>query len=187
MDEFGYLSVLLSIVIGLAMTEILQGLRQRMLAVDRVKPYLPTKLWAGTLLLVSAQMWWAMFDYRNRHDWVFEQFFVLLIQAILLYLAAGLVFPEFHGSGTIDFREHYYRQRTRFFSLLLAGTLASLYRDWAFNRSLPDRANLIFHLLYIAVAVTAIATAREWYHKFLALFMTAVFVFYITTLFTRLH
>ena len=95
MDEFSYLSVLLSIIIGLAVTEVLQGFRERMLARELIKEYWPTRLWAATLLMVCAQTWWAMFDLRNRHDWEFNQFLVLLGQAIVLYLVTGLVFPNF--------------------------------------------------------------------------------------------
>ncbi len=97
MDEFGYLSVLLSIIIGLAVTEVLQGMRRRMLSHVPVRRYWPTQLWSVTLLLVCTQSWWAMFDLRNRHDWEFDQFAVLLAQTVLLYLIAGLVFPEFDG------------------------------------------------------------------------------------------
>jgi hypothetical protein len=47
-DEFSYLSVLLSVVIGLAMAEILQGFRERMLIRHRLRDFLPTRLWAAT-------------------------------------------------------------------------------------------------------------------------------------------
>src|SRR3954471_13475518 len=113
MDEFGYLSFLLSIIIGLAMTEILQGLRKRMVPHVPVVMYWPTKMWIGTMLLICAQTWWAMFALRTRHDWEFGQFLVLLVQPILVYLAAGLVLPEIVGNEPIDVREHYFRQRQR--------------------------------------------------------------------------
>src|SRR3954454_17396869 len=130
MDEFGYLSVLLSIIIGLAVTEILQGLRRRMISHVEVKMYWPTKLWLGTLLLICTQTWWAMFGLRERQEWEFGHSMVLLGQAILLYLVCGIVLPEITGSEPIDVRAHYFRQRTRFFNLLVALVLASVCRDW---------------------------------------------------------
>ncbi|HEY0368074.1 MAG TPA: hypothetical protein VGC85_00625 [Chthoniobacterales bacterium] len=187
MDEFGYLSVLLSIIIGLAMTEILQGLRRAMLSHATIKRYWPTRVWAVTILLVCTQTWWAMFDLRQRHDWEFDQFLVLLVQTILLYLAAGLVFPEFERGEDVDLREHYFRQRKRFFALLIVMVVTSVGRDWVFNHSLPDRDNLIFHCIYFVSAAIALLTAREWYHKFTAVLVAAVFSFYIIMLFARLH
>ncbi|MEP6604187.1 MAG: hypothetical protein ABJB69_09585 [Spartobacteria bacterium] len=187
MDEFSYLSVLLSIIIGLAVTEILQGFRQRLLAHGRVRSYWPSRLWAATLLLVCAQTWWAMFGLRARHDWNFDQFLVLLTQTIVLYLICGLVFPDFPENETVDLREHYFRQRKRFFAFVLAAALISVGRDLVFNHALPERANLIFHGIYAVSAIIAILTANEWYHKALALFIAAAFVNYITTLFVRLQ
>ncbi len=187
MDEFGYLSVLLSIIIGLAVTEILQGFRDRMLAEVPVQRYWPTQLWAVTLLLICTQTWWAMFDLRNRHDWEFEQFSALLLQTILLYLTAGLVFPEFEGRASIDLREHYFRQRKRFFALLIGATVASIYRDWTLNHALPHGANLVFHIIFFLLSASGLAIAREWYQKFLAVFATGLFVLYVSALFTQLH
>lgn len=187
MDEFGYLSVLLSIIIGLAVTEILQGMRRRMLSRATVQRYWPTELWSATLLLMCAQTWWAMFDLRNRHEWEFNQFLVLLAQTILIYLVCGLVFPEFGGSEPIDLRAHYFRQRKRFFALLCGAAIVSIYRDWALNHALPDRTNFIFHLVFIALGMSAIATAREWFHKALAVLTAVLFMSYILSLFTRLR
>jgi len=186
-DEFSYLSVLLSVVIGLAVAEILQGFRQRLLAHGRVLNYWPGRLWAATLLLVCAQTWWAMFGLRSRHDWRFDEFLVLLTQTILLYLIAGLVFPDFPENETVDLREHYFRQRKRFFALLIAAAIVSILRDVVLNHALPDRTNLTFHVIYIVAAIGAILTANEWYHKALALFTAAAFVNYITILFGRLQ
>lgn len=186
MDEFGYLSVLLSIIIGLAVTQILQGFRERMLSHAQIKQFWPTRLWAATLLLACAQMWWTMFDLRNRHDWEFNQFLVLLAQTIVLYLAAALVFPDFPRDVVVDLREHYFAQRKRFFGLLLAAVVVSVCRDLVLNHALPERTNLIFHGIYILIALAGILSANEWLHKAIALVTAFAFVEYITTLFSRL-
>ena len=54
-ESFNYLSVLLAIVLGLAMTQVLQGLRGLILTRARVKLYLPTLIWAGLMLLLAIQ------------------------------------------------------------------------------------------------------------------------------------
>ncbi len=187
MDEFSYLSVLLSVVIGLAVTEILQGFRRRIVFAHRVRSYWPVRLWSVTLLLVCAQTWWAMFGLRSRHTWTFDEFLILLAQVIVLYIACGLLYPEFEGTETIDLRAHYFAQRKRFFSFIIAAALISITRDLVLSHSLPNPRNLTFHVVYIVTAVVAIITANEWYHKALALFMAVAFVNYITTLFVKLQ
>ena len=52
MDEFSYLSVLLSVILGLAVTQILQGFRGLLLSRARIKIYWPVIGWAFLLLLV---------------------------------------------------------------------------------------------------------------------------------------
>ena len=67
MDEFGYLSVIISVILGLSIAQLLQGISQVINARDRVRMYWPTMVWAVLLLVVNTQAWWAMFGYRNRH------------------------------------------------------------------------------------------------------------------------
>ncbi len=186
MDEFSYLSVLLSIILGLAVAQILIGMRGRMLMRARVRGFWPVQWWAGLLLLVSAQTWWAMFDLRNRHDWDFSAFAILLAQVIALYLFTGLVFPDFILDQEVDLREHYFRQRRHFFTLSIIMALLSIGRDLILSRSLPRPANLAFHLGFIAFAVSAILIAREWYHKLLVIIAAVMITSYIALLFTRL-
>jgi hypothetical protein len=186
MDEFSYLSVLLSIIIGLAVTQILQGFRGRMLSHVQSRRYWPTEVWAGTLLLVCTQTWWAMFDLRNRHVWEFNEFAVLLAQSIVLYLVCGLVYPDFRSDEVVDLRAHYFAQRKRFFGLVTATAVISICRDLVLSDALPGRANLGFHVGYLALSTSAIVVEREWYHKALALLFAALIVCYVAVLFTRL-
>lgn len=186
-DEFSYLSVLLSVVIGLAVTEILQGVRRRIVAAERVRSYWPVRVWSVTLLLVCAQTWWAMFGLRNRHDWAFDQFLVLLAQVIMLYLICGIIYPEFEGTEPVDLRAHYFTQRKRFFAFLIAAAVLSIARDVILNHALPNNLNLAFHVVWIVTAGIAILTAKEWYHKALAIFIAIAFVNYITTMFVKLQ
>ena len=39
---------------------------------------------------------------RGRTGWTFVQFGMVLLQTILVYMQAGLIFPEFAEEGEID-------------------------------------------------------------------------------------
>ena len=108
MDEFGYLSVVLSIILGLSVTQLLQGLSGIIQNRTRVQLYGPPVGWALLLLVIDAQAWWAMFGLRHHHDWTFVAFAVVLLEMILLYLLAALVLPSFAGEGVIDLRTNYF-------------------------------------------------------------------------------
>jgi hypothetical protein len=187
MEEFTYLSVLLSIILGLAVTQILVGMRGRMLTRARVRSFWPVQWWATFFLIVSAQVWWAMFGLRNRHDWNFSGYAILLAQVIVLYLLAGLIYPDFSDEREVNLRTHYFQQRRHFFSLCVILLLTSIGRDLVLNHALPAPLNLGFHLAFIAFAITGILFASEWYHKLAVVIVVAIFVVYVVTLFTRLR
>jgi hypothetical protein len=186
MDEFGYLSVLLSLIIGLAIAQLLQGFRGMALARSRVRLYPPTVAWSATLLLIAVQTWWSMFGLREKQSWSFLEFAVVLAQTILLYMLAGLALPDFVGDQEIDLGAHYHRHRRLLFGVAIATALVSLTKDLVMTGHLPQPANIGFHLFFIAAALTAILTRREWYHRVLGPVMFLMFCLYIGLLFTRL-
>src|SRR4030095_11699298 len=102
MDEYSYLSVLLSVILGLAVTQILQGFRGLLLSRTRVHIYWPVIAWALLLLLICLQHWWSMFGLRTRRDWTFLQFAAVPLNVILIYMIAGLVFPDLCGDKVVD-------------------------------------------------------------------------------------
>jgi hypothetical protein len=61
-ESFNYLSVLISIILGLAIAQALQGVRGLILARKKVKLYAPTVIWTGMALMLAIQGWWAAFN-----------------------------------------------------------------------------------------------------------------------------
>jgi hypothetical protein len=187
MDEFSYLSVLLSIILGLAITQILKGFRGLLQSRARVHLYWPALAWAGLLLLIYVQSWWAMFGLRLHHDWTFGAFAIVLLQTIVLYMLAGLVLPDFFGEDIIDLRANYYAHHAWFFSLAVLLGVVSIGKDLVLHGALPEPRNLYFHIAFIVAAAIGAMTRREWYHKVGVLLATGLFGFYITLLFARLQ
>jgi uncharacterized membrane protein len=187
MDEFSYLSVLFSIIVGLTVAEILQGFRRLLLVRDRVRVYWPVLVWGFSLLAVAAQTWWTSFGLRYRHDWTFAVFGIVLLQTILVYMQAGLVFPDFSESDSIDLRDHYFRQHRWFFSILGGVLIVSVCKDLISDGKLPSRDNLLFHIVFFGAAMVGVVTKSEPVHKFLAIFSVIAFGSYIIALFSRLQ
>lgn len=187
MDEFSYLSVLLSVILGLAVTQILTGFRALLWSRARAKVYWPVVGWALLVLLVCFQNWWSMFGMRNRHDWTFQQFGMVLAQTILIYMVAGLVFPDFLGEAAVDLKETFYGHSRWFFSLAVATIVVSVCKDLVLDGRWPNTMNLIFHLMFGSALLGGAVTRREGYHKILVVFFGALFVLYIFLLYGRIH
>jgi len=186
MDAFSYRSVLLSIILGLAITQVLQGYRALLLARARVRIYPPPMIWSALLIIFAAQSWWASFGLAGYHGWTFATFSVILLQSALLYMMTALVFPDMPAGEAIDLREHYYREVRPFFAIALAMLCVSIGKDVMVSGRLPIPANLAFHLFFAAVAVIAIVTRRPRFHEIAAPLMAAFIIAYIALLFARL-
>jgi hypothetical protein len=186
-DEFGYLSVLISIILGLGITQLLTGLGRLINSRARVRWYWPTVAWAGFLLIIHIQTWWAMFGLRNHQGWSFLAFLVVLLQPILLYLLSALVFPDMTGQAAeVDLRANYYAHARWFFGLAMTVVVVSLLKDIVLNGSLPERLNTAIQLLFFVLGAGAVITQREWYHKLLIPFNVLLYGVYIVVLFARL-
>ena len=187
MDEFSYLSVLVSVVLGLAVTQILKGFRGILLSRARVRVYWPVIAWAALLLLVCTQHWWSMFGLRNRHDWTFQQFAMVLLNVIFIYMIAGLVFPDFFGEQVIDLKENFYAHRGWFFSLGVGAIVASVCKMSVLDGKLPGTLDFTFHCIFGLTLFIGAVTRSERYHKSLVVFSTALFVVYIVLLYARMR
>ena len=187
MTEFGYLSVLLSIILGLAVTQVLQGWRARMIYRARTRRFWLTEAWSLLVLLICNQMWWAMFELRDYHDWTYGKFATLLGQTIFIYLASALIYPDFWAHETVDLRAHYFSESVYFFGSLCLVVIFSLLRNLALNHSLTHGADLGFHLFFLLSAATGLFNKHEKFHQLMAILVIAVFIAYVATLFAHLH
>ena len=186
MDAFTYITVLLSIVLGLAITQVLLGFRGLILTRAKVKLYSPTLIWAVIVLFVPIQAWWADFTMREHPNWTFLALIVVLLQAISIYMAAALVLPDIIGEDFVDLREHFFEHRSWFFGAQLASVLFSLLKTLALQGHLPNRMDTAFQFTFCAAAILAFVTRSEWFHKLLAPGFGLLFAVYIALLFARL-
>ena len=162
MDPFSYLSVILAIVLGLAITQVLSGFRGLILTRAKVKLYAPTLIWAATALLIPIQAWWADFAMHTHPSWTFLALLVSLLQAISIYMIAALVLPDMSGEKIIDLRQHFLDHRRWFFGAILASIIFSLLKTVVLSGHLPSRVDCAFEIAYGAGAIAAaiIGSAR---------------------------
>lgn len=188
MDAFSYLSVLISIILGLAIQQVLQGYRSLILSRRRVKFYAPPLIWSVLLLAMVTQHWWASFGLAGRADtqWSFAIFATILFMTALIYMMAAIVLPDIPPDQSIDLKDHYYREARAFFGIGSATVCWSLFREYMLNDALPDPANLLFHLLFLAAALVATFTRRPRIHEGLSAAMVLLFLAYVGLLFQRL-
>ena len=187
MDAFGYLSVLLSIIIGLGVTQLLTSLGRVIRHRDRVRvDWLPI-LWSIVLLVVFVQVWWSMFGLRRQNDWTFGAFLFILGQTCGLYLMAAVLLPEQIETDSVDLAEHYQRQHRWFFSFLVATLILSLLKDRVINGRFPGGDNLGFHIVMLALSLSSILISSRRYQEASGIVAAGIIATYIALLFPRLQ
>lgn len=186
MDAFSYLSVLLSIILGLAIAQVLQGYRALLLARGKVHGDPVPLIWSGLVLLFAAQAWWASFGLNARSDWDFLDFAAILLQMGLLYMVSALILPDIPADETVDLHGHFQRHRKAFFAFLIAMLASSVFKEVVLEHRLPLPLNLAFHCMLAVTAVAGIVIGSRRVQLGLALVASASFLAYIALLFARL-
>lgn len=187
MDGFAHLSVLISIVLGLGITNLLMGLGRVVQLRAQVTIFWPAVVWALTLLVIHVQTWWTMFGLRFVRTWDFVSFAITLAQPILLFFLSVLIMPNFDRDEALDLRRNYFMHARWFFGIFIALLLVSLARTYVVSGQLTDTADLAFHAFFFASAAAAAIFSREALHKTVAVFAAVAVVVYVALLFMPLR
>jgi len=118
MSRFEYLSVLVSIVIALALSELVQGWGALIRRRSDVRLYPLHLAWSVLVFLLMVQWWWGFWQYRAVESWRFITLIGFVSNAIGVALVAYVVSPG--QPPEPDLRAHYWRQHRWLFGLAAA-------------------------------------------------------------------
>jgi hypothetical protein len=121
MELFGFLMILISIIIGLGVTEVLSGVGRLLRARDTIRLYWIHELLVVGVFLALLQMWWESWDLRALPEVNYLQACVLILGPIVLFLLAYLLFPD--PVEDADLRAYYFEQSPYLWGLVVAGTV----------------------------------------------------------------
>ena len=109
MSAFEYVTVLISIVISLGITQILTGEASLVKRMHKVQFYWPHILWIIFVLLLHIQEWWVTYELRVYIPWRLPVFLFIMIYPINLFLLSRLLFPDKFKGKVIDLKEFYFK------------------------------------------------------------------------------
>jgi hypothetical protein len=119
MSSFEFIAALMSIIIGLGVTNLLAGAgrafyRRRQNPIDEVHIVFT----AATLLLLVLQ-WWVTFKWNTQINWSFDEFLVLIVWTISLYMLTVFLYPP-DLSEEEERSDRFHRNRTGYYSTFVA-------------------------------------------------------------------
>ncbi len=186
MSPFDYLSVLISIVLGLSITQLLGGFAAMVRARGRTNFYWPVPVQMLAMFLITVQLWWTLFGLREIQHWTFAEFLVVLMQPVVLYLMTALITPDLRDDSHADLREMYFREARWFYGAGLAAVAASIAKSLVLWGSLPHPVDLAGHVAFSVTALAGIISRKDWVHKIIAPLFLGLYIIYIALLFVTL-
>ena len=160
MGLFEFLMVLVSVVIGLGLTEILTGAATLLRARDTVRFHWFHGLFQLGVFFALLQQWWEFWEMEGMGEISFFAVLVVLAPPIILFLIAHLLFPT-QAQGA-DLEEYYYSHSPLLWTLVLTGTLAGTFVEpLVFRYPVFHPANLSGIPLVVFCFVLAASKSRR--------------------------
>ena len=115
---FEYLTVLISVVVGLSVTSFLTNVVRIIHVRGDVTISWVQLLWSIAILIWTIAFWWFTFVLAEQSQWTFPLFVFLLAYSTLLFLLMALLFPE-GVPADHNYQAQFMRNRVWFFGVLL--------------------------------------------------------------------
>jgi hypothetical protein len=160
MSEFEYVVVMVSVVLGLGITQILAGTTLSIQQPDRIRPDPVHGAWVAYMMLQHLQTWWVIWVARDDLPSLnLGTFIVLMGNPVLLYLATSVLLPP-RMTRRLDLRAHFESVRRSFFLLFGASAVWALVTVRVLTGGLPPFWPLSIAELAIPLAGWALARRR---------------------------
>jgi hypothetical protein len=158
MQQYEFVMVLLSIIVGLGITELLTNVARQIKNRKTVKLYWPHMAVVLTVFIALLQQWWESWWLQSIEHWNFLTLLFLLGGPVGLYILSHLLFPE--KMEHTDF-EGFYFSNSRIILLFAAFTviLGTLFKPLSFGNSLFNYDNAA--PLFLIVIFVGLATFKN--------------------------
>ena len=192
MQMFEYIIVLISIVIGLALTHLMQGIAGLIQHPDRSRIWWVHLVWVGYMFLNSIFWWWYEFRLQRIELWTFSLYAFVVFYAFYIYLICALLFPR-DLEGYDGYRDYFLSRRKWFFGLLIGWGAVDLI-DTAIKNTAETNyfaslgtEYLISQVALTLAAVVGLVSRRESVHATIAILFLTYQISWVLRLFSTIN
>ena len=167
MSSFEFIAALMSIIIGLGVTNLLAGAgrafyRRKENPLDEVHIVLTI----ATLLLLVLQ-WWVTFKWNTEVTWSFDRFLVLIVWTITLYMLTVFLYPP-DLSEAEEHQRRFQRNRVGYYSAFIAMCVLDIVQTAIHGDLLHPIWYVPFIGHYAVLAAIGLLAHRRGYDRFFA-------------------
>ncbi len=169
MSLFEFLMVLVSLIVGLGLTEVLKGSARMIRSRDSLNIYWVHIVLILTIFIALLQQWWEIWGLRDTPEWTFPGLLMMMGGPVGLYLIAHLLFPK--PLKNSDLTAYYYGpMRPVWLILVFTVVIASAFRPLIMGTNLFALDNATSFGGVIVAAVLALSTNKSLHAVILPLF-----------------
>jgi hypothetical protein len=179
MGVFEYVSVLTSIIVGLGIAHLLQGIATIVQHPGRRRIYWVHLLWVASMFFQAIFFWWWEFALESLEQWTFQVYLFVLFYAFLIYMLCALLFPQ-DLEGYDGYEDYFMSRRSWFLGLLAVYFLVDFWDTWLKGADYFASLGLEYPISQGLLAfgcLVGIATANRRYH---AVFAVSVLVYQVS-------
>jgi len=166
MTTFSYLMVLVSVVVGLGLAHILEGIARLVSQPETHRFYWIHGVWTVFVFQYLILFWWFEFQLAGVETWQFEHFTLIILYSVMLYGLVVLLYPrtaDFDG----DYRSFYYQRCAWFMGALVVTNVIDVFDTLAKGQGHFEELGWNYLINSIVVTALALACMRwkaPWLH-----------------------
>jgi hypothetical protein len=176
MSQMDILLTLYSIVAGLGISKLVQGVGTMIEARERIRFYWVHGAWLVLTMAAHVVIIFALIRFSKSPHWTVFNSMLVLCMPLLLYLVSDLLVPAVSQEESVDLRAYYYRNRRWFFALMIAVAVIGMAAQVAIERTPDFTAGGPLRLLAIVALVCGLSSERPAVQAAVAIALLAVVV-----------
>lgn len=177
MSPFEYITVLISIVLGMGITQLVSGFAAIVIRWERVKIYWPHLVLCILMFVLHIQDWWATYELVNFNQWRLPTFLFFILYPVNLYILTRILFPvRWSFSKVNDLKEFYLLNFRKIYLFMIFLPIHSIIDNhfisgYEFIDQIPQL------LVLITLVMVAVSNKKsEWVHKLMAAFFLVIMI-----------
>jgi hypothetical protein len=175
-SAFEYVSILVSIILGLGITQLLSSFSDLLYHYKEVKFYLPHTLWVLFILFLHVQDWFITYQLKDKTEWSLPELLFILLYPITLFIAVKMLLPANESDKDTDMKVYYRSHYPVIFLIVGIAVLISI----LFNVYLLDKSWrqqwLLFVFLSTMIFISVKKVKNEFLHHVIAILIVAASV-----------
>ena len=180
---FEYISILISIILGLVITQLLSSFSDLLYDFKRVKFYWPHSIWIFFILFLQIQDWFITYQLKDKAVWQLSELIFLLLYPITLFTTAKMLLPTHEKEERFDMKSYFMSQsQIIFIMLLISIALSILFNVLLLKQNLIEQSVLLIFFTVISYVVLS-ESKSDRLHKILS--ATVIIASLIAALFQK--